>query len=89
MPDGQSILFLAKRDEHVSLYRLPMNGGEAKPFNLKIKPVVDQAKLPDALPSEGRGKEAGRSHSSDTPSHPKTDATDTHSDEVDIDVTRL
>ena len=32
MPDGQSILFLAKRDEHISLYRLPMNGGEAKPF---------------------------------------------------------
>jgi Tol biopolymer transport system component len=40
MPDGQSILFLAKRDEHVSLYRLPMNGGEAKPFTLKVKPVV-------------------------------------------------
>ena len=33
MPDGQSILFLAKRDEHVSLYRLPMNGGEAKAFH--------------------------------------------------------
>src|SRR5580704_9992079 len=50
MPDGQSILFLAKRDAHVSLYRLPMTGGEAKAFSLKITPVVDQAKLPDALP---------------------------------------
>src|ERR1700733_12055829 len=50
MPDGRSILFLAKRDEHISLYRLPLNGGEAKPFSLKVKPVVDQAKLPDALP---------------------------------------
>ena len=50
MPDGQSILFLAKRDAHVSLYRLPMTGGEAKAFPLKITPVVDEAKLPDALP---------------------------------------
>jgi dipeptidyl aminopeptidase/acylaminoacyl peptidase len=50
MPDGQSILFLAKRDTHVSLYRLPMTGGEARAFSLKITPVVDQAKLPDALP---------------------------------------
>ena len=37
MPDGQSILFLAKRGEHTSLYRLPMNGGEAKAFDLKIE----------------------------------------------------
>jgi hypothetical protein len=36
MPDGQSILFLAKRGEHTSLYRLPMNGGEARPFELKF-----------------------------------------------------
>ena len=50
MPDGQSILFLAKRDAHVSLYRLPMTAGEAKAFSLKIIPVVDEAKLPDALP---------------------------------------
>jgi dipeptidyl aminopeptidase/acylaminoacyl peptidase len=50
MPDGQSILFLAKRDEHVSLYRLPMNGGEAHVFSLKIKPAVDESKLADALP---------------------------------------
>ena len=50
MPDGQSILFLAKRDEHVSLYRLPMGGGEAHPFSLKIKPEVDESKAPAALP---------------------------------------
>ena len=50
MPDGQSILFLAKRDAHVSLYRLPMTAGEAKAFSLKITPVIDEAKLPDALP---------------------------------------
>jgi len=55
MPDGQSILFLAKRGEHTSLYRLPMNGGEARAFELKVKPVVDQSKLPDALPPKGEG----------------------------------
>src|SRR6201987_6200975 len=59
MPDGQSILFLAKRDEHVSLYRLPMNGGEAKPFTLKVKPVVDQARLPDALPLKDEARPPG------------------------------
>jgi dipeptidyl aminopeptidase/acylaminoacyl peptidase len=50
MPDGQSILFLAKRDEHVSLYRLPMAGGEAHAFSLKIKPEVDESKVAGALP---------------------------------------
>src|SRR6202044_2987731 len=55
MPDGQSILFLAKRGDHTSLYQLPMNGGEAKAFELKIKPGVDQAKLPDALPPKDEG----------------------------------
>src|ERR1700761_6378164 len=73
MPDGQSILFLAKRDEHVSLYRLPMNGGEAKPFSLKIKPLVDQSQLPDALPPK---EDAAKAEA-----QPKTD-------EVEIDVTR-
>jgi Tol biopolymer transport system component len=71
MPDGQSILFLAKRGDHTLLYRLPMNGGEAKPFECKIKPVVDQSKLPDALPL----------------SKPKTDAKpDSDADEVPIDI---
>src|ERR1700677_3993820 len=52
MPDGQSILFLAKRGEHGLLYQLPMSGGEGKAFDLKVKPIVDQAKLPDALPAK-------------------------------------
>jgi dipeptidyl aminopeptidase/acylaminoacyl peptidase len=73
MPDGQSILFLAKRDEHVSLYRLPMNGGEAKPFSLKIKPLVDQSQLPDALPLK---EDAAKAETQPKP------------DEVEIDVTR-
>ncbi len=51
MPDGQSILFVAKRGEHAGLYRLPMNGGEAKALELKVEQVVDVSKLPDALPT--------------------------------------
>jgi dipeptidyl aminopeptidase/acylaminoacyl peptidase len=50
MPDGSSILFLAKRDEHTMLYRLPMNGGESTALELKIAPLVDQSKREDALP---------------------------------------
>jgi dipeptidyl aminopeptidase/acylaminoacyl peptidase len=50
MPDGRSVLFLAKRGEHVSLYRLPMDGGEAKPFDLKVTPLVDESKREGALP---------------------------------------
>jgi dipeptidyl aminopeptidase/acylaminoacyl peptidase len=89
MPDGQSILFLAKRDEHILLYRLPMNGGEARPFELKVKPVVDQAKLPDALPPKEEAVKPEVPKSSDAPARPKTGATpDAHSDEVSLDVTR-
>jgi dipeptidyl aminopeptidase/acylaminoacyl peptidase len=50
MPDGESILFLAHRGEHTQLYRLPMSGGEAKPYDLKILPPADASKLPAALP---------------------------------------
>ncbi|MGC1297815.1 MAG: S9 family peptidase [Alloacidobacterium sp.] len=50
LPDGSAILFLAKRGEHTQLYRLPMEGGEARPFELKIEPAVDASKEPDAIP---------------------------------------
>lgn len=50
MPDGSSILFLAHRGEHTQLFRLPLNGGEAKPFDVKVLPPADASKLPDALP---------------------------------------
>ena len=89
MPDGQSILFLAKRGEHTSLYRLPMNGGEAKAFELKVKPVVDNAKLPDALPTKDLDGQPKDPKSSDVPNDLKTDAkADAKGGEVPIDVTR-
>jgi len=50
MPDGKSVLFVAKRGEHAELYRLPMNGGEAKAFDLKVTPLVDESDRPNAIP---------------------------------------
>jgi dipeptidyl aminopeptidase/acylaminoacyl peptidase len=50
MPDGLSVLFLAHRGEHTQLYRLPMRGGEAKVFDLKVTPQVDESKREGALP---------------------------------------
>src|ERR1700733_2861120 len=50
MPDGASIVFLAHRGENTQLFRLPMNGGEAKALDLKVSPQADASKLPNALP---------------------------------------
>lgn len=52
MPDGGSILFLAHRGEHTQLFQLPMNGGEAHPFEIKIVPAVDESKADDAVPPQ-------------------------------------
>lgn len=52
MPDGNAILFLAKRGSHTRLYRLPMDGGEAQPYELKVEPAVDNSKEPDAIPPD-------------------------------------
>lgn len=49
-PDGTAILFLAKRGDHVQLHRLPMNGGEAHAYDLKIAPLIDQSLDADAVP---------------------------------------
>jgi dipeptidyl aminopeptidase/acylaminoacyl peptidase len=50
MPDGGSVLFLAHRGEHTQLFRLPMDGGEAHPFEVKIVPPVDESTAPGAIP---------------------------------------
>jgi dipeptidyl aminopeptidase/acylaminoacyl peptidase len=50
MPDGENIVFLSHRGEQTQLFRLPMHGGEALAFDLKVVPVVDGSKAPDALP---------------------------------------
>ncbi len=50
LPDGSAILFLAKRGEHTQLYKLPMEGGEARAYDLKVEPTIDASLEPDALP---------------------------------------
>ena len=49
-PDGNAILFLAKRGENTQLFRLPLTGGEAMPYDLKIVPPVDDSKEPNFIP---------------------------------------
>ncbi|MGB7167676.1 MAG: S9 family peptidase [Acidobacteriaceae bacterium] len=58
MPDGESILFLANRGEQTQLFRLPMNGGEAHPFDVKIVPPVDESKQPGAIPPPKKDQDA-------------------------------
>ena len=57
-PDGESIFFLAHRGEHDQLFRLPMHGGEAHAYDLKIVPTVDTSTASDAIPIN-TGKPAG------------------------------
>jgi hypothetical protein len=53
---GGSVLFLAKRTEHTQLYRLPMSGGEAHAYDLKVAPPVDASLATDALPPRKPGE---------------------------------
>jgi dipeptidyl aminopeptidase/acylaminoacyl peptidase len=48
-PDGKTVYFTAKRGEHTQLFRLPMGGGEAIPYVVKLVPPVDAAAVPDAV----------------------------------------
>ncbi len=48
-PDGNAVYFTAKRGEHTRLFRLPMNGGEAIPYVVKLIPPVDAAAAPGAV----------------------------------------
>jgi dipeptidyl aminopeptidase/acylaminoacyl peptidase len=53
-----TVLFLAKRADRTQLFHLPMRGGEAQAFDLKIKPPVDASKAADALPPRTRDEPA-------------------------------
>ncbi len=67
MPDGESLLFKAHRGEHTVLYRLPMHGGEAKAFDLKVLPAADVSKRADAISLDAVQAEAQRSASEAAP----------------------
>ncbi len=49
-PDGSAIFFVAKRGETPQIFRLPLAGGEAIPYDLKTVPVVDDSLEADAIP---------------------------------------
>jgi len=49
-PDGGALFFLAKRGENTQIFRLPLAGGEASPYELKVVPVVDESKEKGAIP---------------------------------------
>jgi dipeptidyl aminopeptidase/acylaminoacyl peptidase len=49
-PDGSAIFFLAKRGENTQVFRLPLAGGEASPYDLKVVPIVDDSKEKGAIP---------------------------------------
>ncbi|HWG69699.1 MAG TPA: prolyl oligopeptidase family serine peptidase, partial [Steroidobacteraceae bacterium] len=61
MPDGGSVLFLAKRGEQTQLYRLPMAGGESRVYDLTVVPLVDASAEPGALPPKKAGDAPVRS----------------------------
>ncbi len=46
------VCFTAKRGEHTQLFRLPMAGGDAVPFDLKVVPVVDTSADADSVPPQ-------------------------------------
>ena len=54
--EGGSILFVAKRTEQAQLFRLPMSGGEAHAYELKVAPLVDESQDPDAVPPKKAGE---------------------------------
>ena len=70
MPDGESVLFLAHRGEHTQLYRLPMRGGEAKVFDLKVTPLVDESKREGALPPVAEATKTGEAKKEEAKAEP-------------------
>jgi len=49
-PDGSAIFFMAHRGENTQIFRLPLAGGEASPFELKVVPPVDDSKEKEFIP---------------------------------------
>jgi dipeptidyl aminopeptidase/acylaminoacyl peptidase len=47
--DGRFVFFTARRGDATQLFKLPMAGGEAVPFDLKVVPPVDASREPDAV----------------------------------------
>src|SRR5580698_7939003 len=56
--DG-SVLFFARRGERTQLFRLPMAGGEARAYDLKVTPPVDASEQPDVVPPKKEDTKLG------------------------------
>jgi dipeptidyl aminopeptidase/acylaminoacyl peptidase len=87
-PDGSAIYFVAKRGEQTQLFRLDMRGGEAAPYDLKVLPVVDESKIPGAIPPPGAEAASAADKSSDKKAEaPKAEKkTDAAAEPLPIDV---
>ncbi len=65
IPDKSAVLFLAKRGEITQIFRLPMSGGEAIPYDLKIVPLPIaedgvSTKAPDAKAQHKNANDAAK-----------------------------
>ena len=47
--DGKYVFFTARRGDETQLFKLPIAGGEAAPFDLEIVPSVDASREPGAV----------------------------------------
>lgn len=71
MPDGTAILFLAKRDQHKQIYRLPTAVGEASPLKMEIS-----APKSSATNGEGKGAATGSRAAADSSADNQIDVDD-------------
>jgi dipeptidyl aminopeptidase/acylaminoacyl peptidase len=87
-PDGSAIYFLARRGEHMQLFRLDLRGGEASPYDLKVLPAVDESKEKGAIPPPNAAAASAGDKSSDKKPEEKTaeKKPDSAGDTLPIDV---
>ncbi|MDR3741749.1 MAG: prolyl oligopeptidase family serine peptidase [Terracidiphilus sp.] len=84
--DGGAIFFLAKRGEHMQLFRLDLRGGEAQPYELKITPPVDDSKEKGAIPPPDADKKPDEKKADDRKTEEKKPE-EKKDDTLEIDVT--
>jgi dipeptidyl aminopeptidase/acylaminoacyl peptidase len=55
LPNGQGIIFLAKRDGHRAIVHLALSGGEASSYTLRLEPLGLESKLAETQPTDVTG----------------------------------
>lgn len=79
-PSGHAIFFLAKRDKHTQLFRLDLRGGDARPYDLKILPPVDDSTGKFGVPLTALKPKDAAAKSGDEPDAKTDDKSDDKSD---------